>query len=292
MFALDHAVVTTRDLDGACEAWERAGFATTPRGFHPFGTKNNIMVLGGTFIELFAFEDRGAFDAAVAEGTMPEDLGQLTSDALETRDGPSLLAVTSADVESTLDGTDSGQILVRKPIFFKRGVTLPSGDETAAEVTVHFLASANGPGLPLFVSFQHNREALWVEDWQQHPNGATDLLGATFVASRPQAFAGYLGAVFEAVEGDEEALRCQTGDGWIDVLTPRRFAQRFGAAPEAPALGSCSFDALTIGVADLGRLTDVLAGNGIPFVRGEADSVQVGKPAGLHTVVEFVAEGA
>jgi hypothetical protein len=288
-FSLDHAVVTTRDLDGACAAWERAGFATTPRGFHPFGTKNNIMVLGGTFIELFAFEDRGLFDAAVESGSMPSDLGQLTTDALETRDGPSLLALTADDVDTTLGGTDRSQVLVREPIFFKRAVTLPKGSETAAEVSVHFLASADGPGLPLFVSVQHNRDALWVEDWQRHPNGATDLLGATFVAECPADFAAYVGAVFDQVEGGSEALRCRTANGWVDVVTPDAFTERFGAAPESAAPGPCNFDALTIRVADLEQLADLLGDRDLPF-RTADGSVLLGPEAGLHAVVEFVGE--
>jgi hypothetical protein len=291
MFRLDHVVITTRGLGQACSAWGRLGFHLTPRGYHPFGTKNNIIVLGSTFLELFSFHDRAAFDAAIEAKTMPADLGALTAEALETRDGPSLLAVRTADVEADFGTLAEGPVAIGQAIDFARPVTLPDGTETKAEITVNYLASENGGGLPLFVSIQHNRDALWVEEWQRHPNGAVDLVEAIFVAERPADYGAYLGAIFgDPVSADDDHLIFSAGDGEAIVMTPERFTERFSAVLGVTALGSPGFEALKISVRDVSLLERLLSDAEIPYVLTGSGAVQVGHSAGAHTIFEFAQE--
>jgi hypothetical protein len=297
MLTLDHVVVTTRDLAGACAAWERLGFAPTERGFHPFGTVNNLFIFGRTYIELFAFHDRAAFDAAVADGSMPPDLGELTRIALETRDGPSLLAVTAPDVEEALRRVAERGLAVRKPLNFLRPVVLPDGTETAADVTVNFLAGGNGNGngsggaLPMFAVFHRNPEALWVKEWQRHPNGAVDVREATFTAARPLDVAPYLRAVAgepTSVDGDEE-LCFDGGRSRITIATPERCARRFAAVLDGNDFDDApSLDALTIAVRDVDAVARLLEDAGVPHARTAAGTVQIGRAAAVGTLFEFV----
>lgn len=291
MLTLDHVVVTTSDLDEACAAWKRLGFDVTPRGFHPFGTMNNLLVLGSTYVELFAFDDPAAFDAAVANQTMPADLGDATRRALETPDGPSMLAVTTADAKADLAAVVSNGVDVHPPLHFHRPVVLPDGTETAADVTVNFLANGATAVLPLFVSVLRNRESLWVSEWQRHPNGAVDIVEAVFTAPRPAEVAPYLGAILGdpiGSVGDEE-LAFDAGPARAIVTTPARCAERFGAVldgggfPDAP-----SFEALTIAVRDLSVVERLLTEESVPFATTSAGTIQVGREAGAGTRFEFV----
>lgn len=287
MFAVDHVVATTRSLDDASAAWKRLGFTLTPRGFHPFGTMNNLVMFTSTFFELFAMRDPQAFDAAVEAKMMPADLAELTRVALATRDGPSLLALTTDRPEEDLARAEGAGIRVRSPLHFKRPVTLPDGRDTVADVTVRFLAARSRDTPPVFLSVQHNREAVWVPEWQRHPNGALEILEIVYSADRFESVVPHLSALLarhRGPRGDDDVLY-DAGAAKVRVTKPDGWLRRFGEDAETST--GASLEALVIAVADLDRLREILADNGVPY-RLTPDACQVGRSSTFGTLVEFV----
>src|SRR5204863_307065 len=113
------------------------------------------------FFEFLSLRDKDAWAAACTSGRMPLGLAELTRAALETRDGPSLLAVAPDEPAADLATARTRGLRVSTPLDFERPVTLPDGRETAAVVTVHFLDDPGCVEAPIFSSQQHNPDAVW-----------------------------------------------------------------------------------------------------------------------------------
>lgn len=289
MLTLDHIVASSRRLDEACAAWELLGFTITPRGFHPFGTMNNLVMFERTFFEFLAFNDEAAFDAAVRTAVIPANLAALTRTALETREGPSLLAVTTEDADHDLRTVGLRGIEVSAPMHFRRPVVLPNGQATAAEVTVHFLEDGGAHGVPVFVSQQHNREAVWVREWQDHPNGAIEIVAVTCTAPKPDELVPYLVAIFGEPTSvlDSEEYRFSAGPSQVVVTTPSRCHERF-PAPAGGFVSAPTVEALTVAVRDIRRLGDRLEQDGVTHSWTEASSIHVARDVAAGVLLEFV----
>src|SRR5438046_2056541 len=91
---IDHLVIAVRDLDAARAAYQRLGFTLTADAHHPFGTKNSLVQLDGSFLELVAVAD----PALVPQPTPQRfSFAAFNRDFLGRQEGMSMLVVKSRD---------------------------------------------------------------------------------------------------------------------------------------------------------------------------------------------------
>lgn len=252
---LDHVIILARDLDTSEKLYNRMGFQTAPRMFHPFGTANNLIMFENNFLELLGVVSPDA----LVERSM-RFLRQV-----ENRAGLAAVALLSTDAKHDRDDFDKHGLSPGEIFHFRRQVTLPDGRQTAAEVDVVDISS-NWPLMRFFVSHQHVREAIWVQEWQTHPNGAEAMESVGIVHDRPQEMADYfsrlLGAASVRQNGLDE-LVVRTPNGFIDVHSPGTFRDRYGmpSEQERPYLAS-----VEIRVRSLAVLADILRREALPTI--------------------------
>jgi hypothetical protein len=164
-FAIDHAVVAVRDLDGAAADFRELGFTLTPRGHHSIGSQNHCIILGSTYIELLApigthawLEHYRAF--------------------LRGGDGLAAIALRTDDADVAYEALREQGVAATRPMDLSRPVD--SGVARFRLVRIE--------GVPnVFVCEHQTPELLWRAEWQRHANGANELLGVALAAKRPFA---------------------------------------------------------------------------------------------------------
>jgi hypothetical protein len=254
---IDHAMLISRDLERARSDYQRMGFAVTPLTPHPHGTANHLIMFQHDFVELLGI-------------VAPEKLDSRSAAAklfLQVREGLAALALPTSDA-----GQDR-EALIRRGLdpsdlySFDRPVTLPDGRETRAIVDTVWVSEPSAPLVQTFLSQQHVAEAIWVPDWQVHPNGAQAIAWLTLVADDPAGpLEDHLAALFETdVARDAQGRRSfRTPRGEIRVLRPDDYEATCGVSAEAarPYIAGVG-----IRVADLEGLATQLQQNGVPCER-------------------------
>ncbi len=216
--AIDHVVINARDrLDEAAAAYQRLGFALTPRGHHTLGSSNNLAVLGTDYIELL--------------GVVP-GVGDRT-DVLDWPAGLNGLVFKTFDGDATFAALQGAGVPALPPQAFSRPLEMPNGDgaRSAAFRTVRLERDAVPAGR-VFFCHHLTPELVWHDAWRRHPNGALGILRAVVCAAEP----AMLGALFARMFGADSVR--QTADGCtlsaalarIDVVTPAALDAEFGAA--------------------------------------------------------------
>ena len=78
------------------------------------------------------------------------------------------------------------------------------------------------PEIAFFACQQHNPEAFWKPEYQQHENGATAISDVTLVADRPGEHAAFFSRLLGGarIEEETDALSIHTGRGVIHVQSP------------------------------------------------------------------------
>ena len=152
---------------------------------------------------------------------------------------------------------------------FARKARRPDGSEVDVAFSLAFAASPALPEAGFFVCQQRFPENFWSRAAQVHPNGASGIAGIAIAHENPREAADFLARFCDA-----PAPRRQ-GPAWIVEAEGARvecapraaLADRYGAAiaREGPA-----FALARIAVADLARMRERLASNGVAFEpRGE-----------------------
>lgn len=255
---LDHVVVLVRDMDSAVTNYQRMGFQMTPRMYHPFGTANNLVMFQSTFLEILGI-------------VKPEDLegiGILLDQLLKDKEGVSHFALASDDVSADQREFEEKGLEPSHIDGFERAVTLPDGGVTKAVVSVCSFAQTDTPRVYMFVSRQHVAEAVWVREWQAHPNGVKDVKTLTIVAQDPATpFVPRFNSLFgtAAVAATNDAVWAQTPNGLIEVLTPQAFEAKYAGADIALEGVFPYMAAMTLQVADLAQVRTLLSANGVQF---------------------------
>lgn len=263
---IDHLVVAVADLAAARERFTRFGFRTTPLGMQPWGTANHLVQFPHNFIELVGVLDRDAL--------VPMSAGHFSFSAhndrfLQRREGLSMLVLSSDDARADAQAWRARDLHVFEPVQWSRKATLPDGSETTVAFTLAFVVDPEMPEIAFFSCQQHNPEAFWKPEYQEHENTAGGIAGVTLIAEQPARHRAFFTALVDpaSVEERSDALRVRTARGVIDVLTPGRFAERYpGARPPLETRGTVLM-AAGVEVADPERAARCLERNGIPFTR-------------------------
>lgn len=244
--AIDHVVINARDrLDEAAAAYQRLGFALTPRGHHTLGSSNNLAVLGTDYIELL--------------GVVP-GVGDRT-DVLDWPAGLNGLVFKTFDGDATFAALQGAGVPALPPQAFSRPLEMPNGDgaRSAAFRTVRLERDAVPAGR-VFFCHHLTPELVWHDAWRRHPNGALGILRAVVCAAEP----AMLGALFARMFGADSVR--QTADGCtlsaalarIDVVTPAALDAEFGAAAPKADGRDQFMAALTLRTLSLGQVTRAL----------------------------------
>jgi hypothetical protein len=234
-FGIDHPLVTVRDLDAACRAWERMGFSPSPRGFHPWGTANNLIMFGHDFIELIGIHDK----AKIGQPTTSDgfSFSGYVARFLERREGISMVALHSKDAKTDAATLNRRGLETQGLTDFRRPVTLPDGRADAAVVTLAMLIEEEAPFVSNFICHQHKPELVWVPAWQDHPNGCDGILEVTYLSDHPGRLAERWVRLYggNAVRVEADRIEARTPNGRLVGLHPESFAARFPGVTTLPA---------------------------------------------------------
>jgi hypothetical protein len=279
--ALDHFVIATQDLETASEIYRRLGFRVLPVMEHAeIGTSNIIVQFLGTYLEIIG-DFAQARVAGMAEKARPWlALGDvywmtsMTSDALEPERAAMLAA--GLDLEPILSA--------------RRRVRLPTGGWTETDSRSMYLYNKDRVHMSLFVSDHRRPEAIWIEDYQRHPNLALRVQAMRYVAHAPLDDVAYFTAVSggDPVVATEDQVTFRTPRGeTLEIVSPRRLAEILPeAAPLQPEIGGRGAS-LTVTVRSLEHCAWTLRDGGVPFTR-RGDRIAVGSAHGAGMAFEFL----
>ncbi len=264
---IDHLVIAVRDLDRARATYQRLGFTLTPEARHPFGTKNSLVQLQGAFLELVSLGD----SAAISEPT-PErfSFAAFNRDYLAKRDGLSMLVLKSRDANVDHAEFATQGLAVYEPIHFERVARAPDGTERKVAFTMSFTSEPRILDAGFFTCQHHFPENFWRAEYQSHPNGARSIESAAMVARDPndvREFLAHLTGVSD-VKSTSHGMAFDTGEGRIQVLTPRDAQAFFCEAIASEPESGPRFIGYSIGVADLAATAAFFWERAIPFAEG------------------------
>jgi 4-hydroxyphenylpyruvate dioxygenase-like putative hemolysin len=152
---VDHAVIVVRDLDAAAASFGALGFTLTPRGQHSIGSQNHCIMFGSTYLELLAAPKPHPWLAYYRE------FGE----------GLAAIALSTDDADAA-----ARELGAKQPMDLSRPV---DGDLARFRlVQLHDVPY-------LFVCQHLTRQLVWRPEWQSHPNGAQELIGAAIPMPRP-----------------------------------------------------------------------------------------------------------
>jgi Glyoxalase-like domain len=283
---IDHLVVVVNDLTTARERYERLGFKTTPLGRHPWGTANHLVQFPRNFIELLGVVDTGELTSTSEDHF---SFGAHAHEFLRRREGMCMLVLTTGDADADAEQWKARGLHAYPPFHWSRRATLPDGTETTVAFSLSFVVSPLMPELAFFSCQQHNPEAFWKPQYQQHANGARGVRAVTLVDEEPTRHAEFFSALLNdaRMEISPESLTMHCGHGEIRVQSPRAFAARYPAARPAGQGVGAALRAASIEVTDLNRVARCLADKGIIHARSDS-AIQLGEDQCCGLVLEFV----
>lgn len=283
---IDHLVIAVKDLSSARDQYARLGFSTTPLGRQPWGTANHLVQFPHNFIELV-----GVVDARELT-PMSDDHFSFSAHAnafLRRREGMCMLVLSTEDAGADAARWRAAGLHAYAPFHWSRRATQPDGSESTVAFTLSFVTSPLMPEIAFFSCQQHNPEAFWKPQYQQHANGAGGVRAVTLVAEEPARHAEFICALLGGarMETAPECLTIHCAGGEIRVQSPRQFAARYSAAqPVAQAQGAL-LRAATVGVIDLDRSARCLVDNGIAHARSDT-AIQLSDSQCCGVVLEFM----
>jgi len=273
---IDHCVILVRDLDAAAATWRQLGFTLSPRGYHSahMGTANHTIMLQHDYFELLGVvaptEQNVRFREEIARGE------GLSAVALQTDDADKACA------EIRGMGIAAGDV-----VAFSRPVDLPDGGKGEAAFRVTNFPEDLLPGMHLFVCGHLTRDAVWIPDLLEHPNGAQGLAALMMACADPEAMAARWAKLFgrAAVAAMPGGVRVDTGKTQIELLAPPAIAARYPGLPIDT--GHDRLVGLAIRVADLGKARAALSAGKAPWRESQGRTV-VPPADASGTLVEFV----
>lgn len=225
MRQLDHVMAIHPDFEPVASRYEALGFQLTEISHHPMGTGNRLMIFASNFMEILAV-------------TRPEliarDTTDVVGDYLSARTGITGIAVRSESQQQDLTAFAASDVPGVGGFSFQRPVSLPDGRDGMADVDVVVSRNAATPLVFYFTSHQKRPEAIWQPSWQQHPNGAQDIVEVVCVETAGlDALADYQAKVL-GISALRETSAGKVGDvalGYaLSVLTPAQLEQRYAWA--------------------------------------------------------------
>ncbi|ODP35651.1 VOC family protein [Pandoraea sp. ISTKB] len=273
---LDHVVINVKgELEASVDTYRRLGFALTERGHHSLGTSNHLAIFGENYLELLGFE---AGKSTARPDVTQAPLG-LTGLVFKTQDSHGLYA--------TLQERGIG---VETPAEFFRPVRLPDGTTQDARFRTVRLATELVRNGRTFFCHHFTPEHVWRDEWRDHPNGVTDIVGFVIASPNPAVTAALYDRVFGPgilTAAGETGYAFTAGRARVHFVTPIEAAQRFGKV-ETTDDGSERSVALILRTRSLAQTQATLRENGVPWTTLDDGSVLVAAADGFHVALQFV----
>lgn len=226
---LDHIVHMVADIDAGEAFYRRAGFIVSNRNKHPWGTHNHIIQCDGAYIELLGI---GEPEKIPAERPGSFSFGAYNRDFAKNGEGLSMMLLNSLDAKADMQAFRDAGISNYEVFDFAREGKRADGVTVKLAFSLAYAGDPQSPACGFAVCQHHFPENFWNVSLQQHDNGARKLVGAVFVADRPDQHRAFLSAYSGADAAlNATGLAIRTPRGEIDVMTPHAFRERFGLMP-------------------------------------------------------------
>ncbi|MCP4329234.1 MAG: VOC family protein [Alphaproteobacteria bacterium] len=286
---IDHIVLAVRDLETARARFASFGFTVTPPAVHPFGTGNSLVQLSSSFVELLTVV---APENIVPMAADHFSFSRYSADFLERREGMVMLVLISGDARADNDAWRERGLRTYEPVDFSRLATRADGTKAEVAFTLAFAIDPTMPEAGFFVCQQHRPENFWQPVYQDHRNGANQIVGVTMTAPEPARHADFFRAFVPEAELSQTAGRLivELPRGRIEVLDRPRLAERFPAAIVPRESATPSFVASTIAVADPAAVATCLAAAGVPY-QDWGDGIVIAASHCFEMALEFVPLG-
>lgn len=271
---VDHAVINVlENLDAASRAYEKLGFALTPRGHQSLGSSNHLCIFGENYLELLGFEP-GNRDKRPDLWAQP--LG-LTG-----------LVFKTDEPDALYDDIVAHGLRADAPATFTRPVAVAGHMHEARFRTVR-LARDTLPESRVYFCHHFTPELVWNDAWRAHPNGVTDIVGFVFVSNDPEAAARVFDTIFgpASVKNDGAGLALDASQARIHILSADEAHRQYGveAVPSAPEQRPV---ALVFQTSSLAQLRATLDANGVACREAGDGSVLVAPDQAAGVALRFV----
>lgn len=234
---IDHVIFACADLEAAERTFTDLGFFVTGGGTHPhLGTRNRVIVLGESYLELVAVADPAvaseAIKAHLARGAGFIGYAAQTDDiATEVR------AMRERGVDA--HGPTAGRLVSPNGMARSwRTVTTGEDDLWSSASPLPFLIQHDATGA------EHQRQLGGIDGLAVHPNGATSIMGLTIATAEISALRRRYGLALGMADDTEPHLDTSLGalaatltfDGrtdWIMLAQPTgsgRTSERLSAS--------------------------------------------------------------
>jgi catechol 2,3-dioxygenase-like lactoylglutathione lyase family enzyme len=259
---IDHLVCAVRDLDAARRSFGRLGFTLTPPARHPFGTANSLVQFDGGFLELLAIAE----PAAIPEATPTRfSFGAFNRAFLARREGPSMLALRSADAGADRAAFAAEGLPLYDPLSFERVARGPDGTDRPVAFDLTFTRDDGMTEAGFFTCRNRYPENFWQPAFQAHPNGAIRIHSVLMAAPDPADHHEFLSKFIgqREIRSTSLGIELDTGAGRVAVLSPPALLAWFGEA------GGGARPARLVGcrivVADLAAARRLLSRHGVGY---------------------------
>ncbi|MFK8103608.1 MAG: VOC family protein [Saprospiraceae bacterium] len=225
---IDHLVWAVQDLEAAKKSWETLGFQATPRGTHPFGTANHLLMADQFFVELLSVMDPSK--------VIPNAANQLSFSALNQAflakdQGVSMIVLASEDAEADVANYRALGLKTYPPTYFSRGITLPDGTTAEVAFSIAFVVSPASTSLSFFICQHYYPVHFWKKDYQLHANSFVGIKRVVLVVETPEKQEGFfsklLGTPANIIDG---VYQFTTPAETILLMTRAQFRERNGVS--------------------------------------------------------------
>lgn len=270
--ALDHVVIDVKvRLDEAAAQYRTLGFHLTDRGYHTLGSANHLAIFRTNYLELLAMGLPG---------------GNIRQELAPFPEGLNGLVLVTEDADADCLAVAARGVTMREPESFSRPVELAGGVQDARFRTTH-VQTRQVPFGRFYFCQHYTRELVWRPEWQDHPNGAEDVLHMLIASDDPDATATLFTRMFgEAPEQmTDGALRFMAHSVALDIVTADAAAVALGEACPDPAGRACFIASLGLRTASLRQATAALAA--VSPLRPDMHRLVVPARAAFNVALEF-----
>ncbi|CAF0914222.1 unnamed protein product [Didymodactylos carnosus] len=242
---LDHLVINTIfDLDLAVSQFHELGFTLTPRGYHSFGSMNNLIIFDNHYIELIG---------------LPQDTDKLGSILLNSPTGINALVLRTSNADNIYETLTDKGFQTEKPILGSRPIHI-NGQEQLVKFRVVHLSKGQFDSGRIYFCEHYTPELVWRQEWQKHANGVQRIRELICISDQPEIEAGrYARAIGTTIAN--QTTRIFLNDFLISIISFNAYYERYGQLACDSAGRTSFFGAIVFQVAHLDMVRKFLDSN-------------------------------
>lgn len=227
---IDHIVLYSDDLKASRIRLNQLGFETAPLGIHPFGTENiNVYFKNGLMFETVGVGHVENYKSAINDGN-----AFVKNDAVcrqrSNNSGFSHVVATSENVPEDHQRFCRSEISGGPVLNFRRDFVSAEGVRKEVAFRLAFATHPDAPTACFFSCEDLISPESDLSDLISHENGAYGIQQVVSCSLTPKKFQGVFETIFQAEDSSEceDAIRIQTENGELSVLSPKNLSSEFG----------------------------------------------------------------